>query len=224
MTGFNINEFRTHIGSQNEFSMASKFIVEIPIPDALSGSDVAGLAGPGGSTLALSCSLAEMPGVDITPAEFRHYGFIQRIPFHLSFAPITLTFLCTGKMMEKKFFDMWVNKMVQFDSGMVEYPDDTAGGRVYTNIVVRQYDNMGNNTYSVKLIDAMPVSMQGLQLDWANDSIHHLPITFVYKRWTTADIIKEPYYLQNPRSEVVSDPTVVPAQKSNASSPPSTTK
>ncbi len=205
---FNINEFRTHIASQNEFSLSNKFNVLINAPDFL--SDLGYM-----SQLTLACSIAELPGVDIAPTEFRHYGFIQRTPYHLNFAPVTLTFLCTGKMNEKKFFDAWMSGMIPFNSGMAEYPDAGGVDRKFGEITINQYDNMGAKVYSVTLKDAMPVSMQNLSLDWSNESIHHLPITFVYKKWITADIDVAPP-MNDPVGAIVTDPSVPSTGKQNS--------
>jgi hypothetical protein len=40
-----------------------------------------------------------------------------------------------------------------------------------------------DKSYSVTLIDAYPVSVNQLDLDWSNDSYHKLTVTFAYTKW-----------------------------------------
>lgn len=178
---FNINQFISHVSSQNEFSMADKYEVFITVPYFLSLIPNAVEWGRG---LLLTCENAELPGVDITPIEFRHYGFIQRIPHHLNFSPVNFTFYCTGKMLEKKFFDIWMDRLIPFNTGLISYPEDDSG-KLTTTIEIKQYDNMANVNYHIKLFDAFPTSVMPLSLNWADESIHRLQVTLMYKRWTT---------------------------------------
>lgn len=231
---FNVDDFRTYIGKQNEFSLSSRFQVDFAIPAFLRDSGF-------GDNLHMTCAMAELPGVDITPAEFRHYAFTQRIPWHVQFAPVTLTFLCTGKMIERKFFDLWMNKMIPFQTGLVEYPMSADGMDLVTttNITIRQFGNIGEakvngnagnsfrksesgkrnspnpnaltgeglkGTYQTTLLDAMPLSMQSLQLDWTNENIHHLAVVFAYNKWTS-DYTTE-YSLDTPKGAVITDPMI----------------
>lgn len=177
---FNINDFRTNLNGQKEVAKADKFDVTISIPN-LSGLFNVGSTG---ESLSLVCEAAELPGVTITPIEWINYGFVQRIPGKLTFPPVSLTFICTGLMQERTFFDSWINSMIPFNSGLLVYPDDN-NQQIKSNIAITQYSSTGTNIYTVNLLEAWPMDIQPLPLDWANDQVHRLSVTFSYKKWTS---------------------------------------
>jgi hypothetical protein len=170
---FNIDEFTGHLSSQNEFAHANKFNVTIDVPGFLTSLNY-------GREIILSCENAEIPGVEINQIEFKHYSFTQRIPYSLTFAPVTFLFLCTGKMNEKIFFDTWADNMVPFSTGLLKYKNDNS---LSTTITVQQFDNMGNAVYAAQLQEAYPISVSSLILNWSDESINKLQVTFAYKKW-----------------------------------------
>lgn len=178
---FSITKFLGHVTSQNEFALANKFDVIIPVPPFLQSLNY-------GEQITLSCENAELPGVDIHQIEFRHYSFIQRIPARPAFSPITMVFYCTGKMNEKRFFDTWADNTISFNTGLVEYPRNNGS---YADVKVNQYDMMGNMSYTVTLIDAYPISVSPIMLNWADDSVNKLQVTFAYKKWLSDSTTKK---------------------------------
>ncbi|NBP03650.1 MAG: hypothetical protein EBU90_26855, partial [Proteobacteria bacterium] len=58
-----------------------------------------------------------------------------------------------------------------------------------TPITVNQYNVKNQLTYSITLIDAFPVSVNQLDLDWSNENTHHkLAVTFAYHTWENNSI------------------------------------
>jgi T4-like virus tail tube protein gp19 len=181
---FNIDDFRDSISNANEFAYQSKFEARIWVPNCITNAEFAPNDIADTELLALRCDAAELPGLETRQVEFRHYGFIQRVPFHLAYSPTTLSFYTTATMQEKNFFDFWMNQIIDFGTGLADYvlyntPNLT------TNIDIIQYNLMGSPIYTVKLIDAVPISMSPLQLNWASQDIHRFNVTFAYKRWLT---------------------------------------
>jgi len=56
-------------------------------------------------------------------------------------------------------------------------------GDYVTTITVNQYNSQGELSYSVDLIDAYPVSMNQVDLDWSADGYVKLNVTFAYTEW-----------------------------------------
>lgn len=138
--------------------------------------------------LNLQCEAAELPGRDIPMIEYRHYGFIRRIPHMNQYGQASFTFYCAGDMWEKKLFDAWLDLMIPTTSGLVTYPETDSGAHNYdTDIFVNQYDMTGALQYQTKLIEAMPTSISPLPTNWATDDVHRLTVNFVFKKWTTVD-------------------------------------
>lgn len=217
---FKITNFLSNLQDQAETSRADKFDVMIVIPNKLTSL-------MGMETLSLVCEATELPEVGINPIEFINYGFVQRIPFHLTFAPIALTFICTGKMKEKIFFDTWVNNMIPFNNGLIYYPDDN---NYKTSIKIIQYNLTGKPIYTVDLQEAFPLNVSSLPLSWSNDQIHRLTVNFSYKRWNseatqTVGALSDPSNLSStqPTAGALAPPVPKPPSAEPSTGPTNTT-
>ena len=132
---------------------------------------------PGG--FALRCETAELPGRTFETVE-QKFGSNPslKFPMHTSYTDISLTFLVSSDMTEKTFFDVWmeyINPSKTFDFG---YKDDYSA-----TIKVNQYDSVDNVTYSVNLLNAYPIVINQLDLDWNSDGFHKLVVVFAYDYW-----------------------------------------
>jgi hypothetical protein len=216
---FSIQEFQSNLSTYSERASADKFDVLIslpkqlispsPIVKALSAVPVLQqplqlfsktlgtlIGGPLGSygprELALQCEAGELPGIEITPVEYRHYGFTRRIPHHLNFTPLTLTFFCTGQMMEKKLFDNWMNLCIAIDgnsAGLISYREDTDGHLQYeATIQIRQYNQVGYITYVAKATECMPIAVSPLTTNWSDNNTHRVTVTFLYTKWVSQSV------------------------------------
>jgi len=186
---FNVNEFTTHFGKYEDFAKTDKFDVSITIPNALTS------LGFGTRELSFQCEAAELPGKNITMIEYRHYAFTQRIPHQIIYPEIALTFYCNGQLEEKKFFDAWLDTMIPSNTGLVNYYSDDNGSMNYSApVTINQYSQRANENgsprliYGCQLIDAIPTSIASLPLNWAEDSVHRLQVTFAYKKWTNIEL------------------------------------
>lgn len=179
---FMVDEFVGNFNAHREVSKADKFNVVITIPDVLSNRQSNEWSTE--RELTLQCEVAEFPGRDINMIEYRHYGFIRRIPHSNQYGIASFTFYCAGDMHEKKFFDSWLDNMLPTKTGFVIYPEKDDGTKIYeTPISINQYDSMGSLVYECKLFDAVPTSVSQLNLDWNNDSVHRLTVTFAFRKW-----------------------------------------
>ena len=178
---FDIETFKQHLSKYNEVSRSDKFDVFIPIPEQIADGTSYGIR-----ELSLQCEVSELPARDIQMIEYQHYGFTKRIPHMNQYGRATFTFFCTGDLIEKKLFDRWLDSMVPVDTGLVNYPVDENNQRNYeTDIHINQYDTQGNLIYTINLIDAVPTDVGQLVLDWNNDQVHRLMVSFAYRKWTS---------------------------------------
>jgi hypothetical protein len=176
---FNIQDFITNLDGNNQFSKSDLFDVFITLPSQVSQG-----SGYGMQQLALQCEVSEIPGKDIAMIDYRHYGFIKRIPHMNQYGHITFNFICTGNLVEKKLFDRWMDLMIPADTGLVNYPTDSNGNSIYeSDIMINQYDVSGNLIYTVTLLYAVPTSVAGMSLDWNNDQVHRMSVSFAYMKW-----------------------------------------
>lgn len=144
---------------------------------------------------------AELPGRVITTVDgYRpaNYGPITKIAYGQIYADATITFLLSEDMREKEYFELWQNLMVQ--TGAFE---GTAGGRdaekfttskfnpnYYDNyvgtMVVRQYGSGGELRTIHTFNEVMPIIVQPIQMNWNDDAIARLTVTFAYRNYKVA--------------------------------------
>jgi hypothetical protein len=133
----------------------------------------------GGSySLLYRCESAQLPGKTLATTEQRTYGPIEKFPYLMTYSDVDLTFMVTDDMAQKVFFDRWFERINPTNTNNFGYKSDYVA-----DIIITQYDVTNRPAYSVKLIDAYPVSMNQLDLDWSTDSYHKLSVTFAYTRW-----------------------------------------
>ena len=177
---FDIGSFVSNLDQIDEVSKSNHFDVVFALPQTLIGGSVTT------SMLALQCEGAELPGIDVTPIEYRHHAFTKRIPHHLIYQPLNLTFICGGALLEKQFFDLWIKLCVPNNTGLVQYRQDAQGNPMYEALItINQYDQIGNRTYFAQAQEAFPISLSQMNVNWSDDSIHRLNVTFVFTKWLT---------------------------------------
>lgn len=178
---FSVNQFRDHFAKHNDFAKTSKFDVRITAPPGL-GLDA--------TDLRFQCEATELPGYTVNTVDGRYYGVANPVASFPTFADLTLTFVCSGDFWEKKLFDRWMNLVIPINNYNPNYKE------VYTspNIIINQFSEVAdqNNTasviYSVSFFEAFPTSIAPMSVNWADDGIHRLPVTFRYEYWITGDL------------------------------------
>jgi hypothetical protein len=128
--------------------------------------------------LAFKCQTAELPGRTMATTEQKTYGPIEKFPYLTMFNDIDLTFIIEDDMRHKRFFDNWLNYISPLSTNNYKYKSDYC-----CDIVINQYDLTDKLSYSVRLIESFPLSVNQLSLDWSSDDYHKLTVTFAYTRW-----------------------------------------
>lgn len=171
-----INEFRASF--KGETARPARFDVQIPIPLKLVAYlNIA-------RRLSFRCENAELPSVTLATTERKIYGPTEKHPYLKTYNQSTFNFIVSDDMSEKKFFDAWIELIIPKTTHDINYKSDYV-----VPITVNQYDLQNRVSYSVNLIDAFPISINQLDLDWSNESSHHkLAVTFAYHTWETNTI------------------------------------
>ena len=158
------------IGSFNrgELARPNRFTAAVTFPASLTKNNTT-----------LDCETAELPGLTYATTE-QKFGSnpIEKYPYHVQFNDINLTFIVREDMDIKKNMDNWMN-LISSNSGYnFKYKKDYAG-----TITITQYSLKDSPIYQVKLIDAYPISVNQLDLDWSNEGYHKLTVVFAYTYW-----------------------------------------
>ena len=166
-----IKEFRSSF--TGELAKPSRFKVIVNLP-ALLGATI------DSKTLSMRCENAALPGRTLATSDLRIYGPTEKFPYQSTYDDISLTFICDSSMIEKAAFDAWIELINPINRGWnFEYKANYA-----TRITIIQYDNSDNEVHKVHLIDAFPIAVSQLDLDWASDAPYHkLNVVFAYTYW-----------------------------------------
>lgn len=167
----NINEFKSSF--KTDLARPNRFDVSIPIPYVLIPylSDA--------KNLSMRCEHADIPGRTFMTTE-RKIGSTpnQKFPYQTAYNEMTLTFIVGDDMKEKIFFDAWQELINPSQTYNFKYKNDYV-----VDISINQYNVSNELTYTAALLDAFPVSVSQMDLDWSSDGYHKLSVTFAFTQW-----------------------------------------
>ena len=182
-----LTDVRTRgIAKQNRYMIAFRSIPKKIVDNVTEGH---GIADPGFEksleylnnghldAFVRSCESAAFPGVNIQTQEHRHQGYLEKMPIVRNNNETTWTFRCDNEMLEKKFFDVWLNAVVNKDTGDVSYK---TGYAIDADII--QFDEHGKITYSMKLLDFYPTQIADLDVGQSSNDYHRVSVTFAYSK------------------------------------------
>lgn len=169
-----VDDFMSHYGSHKDYSKTCRFDVFFYLPPGMLNY----YQKPDG--LRFQCETAELPGYNINTYERRIYGITEAVAATPVYNDINMTFICTGDLWEKRYFDDWMEYILpKGDYGYrAQYRDSYT-----TNIDVRTYLESSEVSMKVRLVEAFPTSVNPITLNWADDGVNRLSVTFKYKRW-----------------------------------------
>ena len=194
---FNIQSFRATL--PQGVARTNLFRVEISKPDILkyqaAQSKVTSIDS---RLLSFLCSAGTIPGVRLTTTEVRRYGYgpTEKMPMSHAFEDITLYFIADGDGIMLKFFRYWMRGILEYNSeGSIGQVNKNSGplGEVSpffvnyktdyrSQINIVSYHESGQYIADkVSLLNAYPVDIKDIQLNWAdNNQLMLIPVTFTF--------------------------------------------
>ena len=131
-----------------------------------------------GSDMTFRCEAAELPGKTFMTHDQKTYGPTEKFPYQHAYNDINLTFIVSDDMKEKKMFEEWIETVSPIDSYNFNYRDNYSG-----SVQITQFDVTGKPIYKVELVNAYPIGLNQLDLDWSSDGHHKLVVTLAYTYW-----------------------------------------
>lgn len=177
MANFSLQNFQAQVLG---FGLArtNRFEVFINVPQCLGGRD--------GRTISLLCEQASLPQLNINTKSYRIYGPAYPRPVTSEYGGegIPLTFHVDRDMKVKRFFEDWMERVVDRDNFNVAYKS------TYTTFMyISQLDEANNITYTIDVEDAFPRSMNLMELNNnSQNQTHRLTVLFAYRKWRRIDI------------------------------------
>jgi|TARA_B110000444_G_scaffold237067_1_gene249451 hypothetical protein len=194
-----IDTLKSTLGKRGGLAKANRFNVIFTPPTQsllnLSPSAIIGVLAGGQSAkslisdprdISLLCQGATIPGQQITTIDYQAQKQVVPIPYAIIEEDVTLKFLLTSDYYIKRMMDDWVSSIVNLDTYQVGYKKDFA-----CDVIIQQLDAENVPTYGVKLINAFPTSVTGIELDQAQESAAmELSVTMSYDRVETQGPLK----------------------------------
>jgi hypothetical protein len=142
------------------------------------------------------CESAQLPSRTFGTVE-QKFGSnpTQKYPMHSSYNDLQLTFIVSGNMNEKTLFDIWMEFINPTSTFNFSYKQDYVA-----DITVYQRDLTNNTTYKADFINAYPIAVNQLDLDWSSDGHHKLTVDFAYDYWKN-DIVLEAFNISQTYSK-----------------------
>ena len=176
MTTFNVERFKSAL--TNGGARPNQFAVQLSFPTYVTGAALAVARAP------FLVSVAELPGQTVNPAIVQYRGREVKFVGDRIYAPFTITVLNDAEMSIRTAMEQWMNGMEDYAAKFgrlqpAEYQRD---------MQVFQLDRNGNALKSYNIVNAFPVDLSPVALDFgANDQISTFTVTFQYQHFTTSN-------------------------------------
>jgi hypothetical protein len=194
---FNVGDFKAKISEVGGLAKANKFAVLITPPRWTGDvNDGLGVTPGAQANLRFLCDTTNLPGKNLNTIDYMPQGFgaIHKTPIGVVHDPLSLTFLMDGNHHVMKFFQLWMQEIINtgssFDGALASYKDRTDHEMSYktnyvTTVILTFFSDDGNSQLEYHFADAFPVQLGSVTLGWEqNDTIAKLPVEFTYSTYT----------------------------------------
>jgi hypothetical protein len=176
MTTFNVERFKSAL--TNGGARPNQFAVQLSFPTYVDGAALAVTRAP------FLVSVAELPGQTVNPAIVQYRGREVKFAGDRVFAPWTITVLNDSDMSIRVGLEQWMKGMDDYEEKIGELQPSA----YQRDADVFQLDRNGNTLKAYKLVNAFPVDLSPVALDFgANDQISSFTVTFQYQHFTTSE-------------------------------------
>ena len=176
MSTFNVERFKSSL--TNGGARPNQFMVQLSCPTYVAGQALAVARAP------FLVSVAELPGQTVNPAIVQYRGREVKFVGDRIYAPFTITVMNDAEMSIRSAMEQWMGGMEDYAGKFgrlqpAEYQRD---------MQVFQLDRNGNALKSYNIVNAFPVDLSPVALDFgANDQISTFTVTFQYQHFTVSN-------------------------------------
>lgn len=172
---FNINEFSASINRYG-IAKAENFSVLITSPLNQPNDE---------REILMRIEATDLPGRDIAMYESNNNVMPYKLAKDVSNADINIQILSSERFQEKEYIERWQDLAIgKYRNGQINKNMFNLGYyKSYVGtVVIFQYNESGEKTYTCKLMDAFPKTIGTLQNSWDNSTtLLKLPVTFSYR-------------------------------------------
>ena len=177
---FSVANFSSKIAASGLASPNKFEVVFTRIPIAVEGVDAT-------TQLSLMCDQCSLAGRDVQAVLDLQYGIRRQVVYNApAYTPLSLSFICTDNMNEKRILDKWNNKCVSTTGNFhVAYYDDYVG-----HLDVYVLDRSGKHrTYHMHYHEVYPKTVTAVELNHGTTNASlRVTAEMQYAYWSTSDI------------------------------------
>jgi hypothetical protein len=134
--------------------------------------------------LSMMCNTASLPGKSFATVKQTLSILPNKLPYQAQYDDITFTFTSSSDLRERKYFEVWMNAIINDGNGTINFYDE-----YISSINIYQLNDKGNKTYAVKLYEAYPIHISNIDYSYATtNSLINMSVTFTYKYWKNQSI------------------------------------
>ena len=125
------------------------------------------------------CDGVNLPGTSLSSVDVTAYGETRESPTQRIYDPVSLSFYVDIDMNIKKFFDSWINSIINPITRNHNYYKNYT-----TNVDILVYDSEHNEKYKVTLHEAYPKSVSDIGLSYSGEGLMKLAVSLQYRYYT----------------------------------------
>lgn len=131
------------------------------------------------------CESVSLPTKGIASNAHDVYGPPREIPYRETFTEAALSFILDDAFTVKKFFDAWQEKIINVETGNVNYWNNFVATINITRLSNDASDfGVATNMYKIELREAYPSAVGEIALGHSQGTdILKLSVTFKYRKW-----------------------------------------
>jgi len=177
---YDVGKFSSKIASSGLASPNKFEVVFTRIPITVKGVDAT-------TQLNLMCDQCSLAGRDVQAVLDLQYGIRRQVVYNApAYTPLSLSFICTDNMEEKRILDKWNNKCVSTTGNFhVAYYDDYVG-----HLDVYVLDRSGKHrTYHMHYHEVYPKTVTAVEMNHGTtNATMRVTAEIQYAYWSTSDI------------------------------------
>ena len=176
--GFDVNAFSSAI-SKNGLASPNKFRIMFTVIPGFSSDEL--------EQMNLMCDQVSIAGRTVQSTVNIEYGMRREIAYNApTYTPITMSFLCSGLMMEKDILDRWNNMIVDPQKGFDVAYYDSYVGEMSVHVLGR--DGI-TEPYHIHYHEVYPKTVAAVEMNHATtNSTLRVTAEMAYSYWTTKSI------------------------------------
>ena len=187
----NVDNFKSLVSKRGGLAPGNRFAVYMPLPlisfdpqELIAKAFNKGNAGGNNffndpRDVSILCDSVTMPGRQISTNDVVNNMLAIKMPYNYINDDVTMSFHITNDHYMKKFFDNWMDKIIDRKTMTMKYRSSYA-----TDIIIQQLDQRDVPVYTCTLKNAFPITMASYDLNNSSENqFQKITMTFAYEDW-----------------------------------------